>query len=81
MLNIADLQSVRMEVSSAMDNSSAISSSLQSAYDEQYSDIPNEWRYIGAKAKNILQVTKGRDFKGCWNAGQGKAASSNVWTK
>jgi ubiquinone/menaquinone biosynthesis C-methylase UbiE len=53
-----------------------VASTLQSAYDEQYSDAMTEWREIGGKHKaaNILQVCKGRQFDTVIEVGAGEGS-------
>ncbi len=53
-----------------------VTASLQSDYDEQYSDDATEWRNLGAKAKakNIMQVSKGRTFKRVLECGAGEGS-------
>ena len=53
-----------------------ISKTLQSAYDEQYTDKMTEWREIGGKYKaaNILNVCKNHEFSKVLECGAGEGS-------
>src|SRR5258708_18408394 len=53
---------------------SEISPTLQTAYDEQYSDDSTEWRELGAKykAENIAAVCSGKKFPRVLECGAGE---------
>jgi ubiquinone/menaquinone biosynthesis C-methylase UbiE len=54
----------------------AVSSALQAAYDEQYTDAMTEWREVGGKykAQNILDVCQGRRFARVLDCGAGEGS-------
>lgn len=53
-----------------------VSSALQHAYDEQYTDAMTEWREVGGKYKagNILAVCRGRTFARVLDCGAGEGS-------
>lgn len=53
-----------------------VSSALQAAYDEQYTDAMTEWREVGGKhkAENILAVCRGRTFARVLDCGAGEGS-------
>lgn len=57
-------------------NIAGISTTLQTAYDEQYSDRMTEWRELGGKykAENILAVCAGHAFRRVLECGAGEGS-------
>ena len=53
-----------------------VSSALQTAYDEQYTDATTEWREVGGKykAQNIVAVCEGRTFARVLDCGAGEGS-------
>ncbi len=55
---------------------SEVSEELQDFYDDQYREYDTQWRLIGGrgKARNIMDITRGLDFKNVLDVGSGEGS-------